>query len=145
MIQQWGKVPLAMIEKLDFEHYHYASIGTDDLFMSPMPPPGTLLQVDINDTKIVQGGWKNEFERPIYFFEMRDRYVCSWCDLADGVLILQPHSLSPAKPTLLKFGPDVDVVGRVVGYAAQFPREGVPDPDDSAPKKPKRRRKPRAE
>ena len=79
VIQSWGKVPLAMIDTLDLKKFHYASIGTDDLFMSPLLPPGTLLQVDINDTKIVCSGWKNDFERPIYFFEMRDRYVCSWC------------------------------------------------------------------
>lgn len=145
MIQKWGRVPLAMIDKLDFEHFHYATIGTDDLFMSPMLPPGTLLQVDINDTEIVQSGWKNEFERPIYFFEMRDRYVCSWCNLADGMLILQPHSLSPAKPTLLKHGPDADVVGRVVGYATQLPRESSPDDEDVPPTRKKRRKKPRPE
>jgi hypothetical protein len=38
--------------------------------------------------------WHDEHDRPVFFFELRDRYVCSWCELHGSQLILVPtHSL----------------------------------------------------
>ena len=38
--------------------------------MYPLVRPGSLVQIDDSRTQIRQTGWTNEFERPIYFFEL---------------------------------------------------------------------------
>ena len=120
VIQQWGKVPLSLLENLDIEEYRYAVIGSEDYLMYPMLPPGTLVQIDDRHRRIQSSGWANEYERPIYFFELRDGYACCWCNLTDKHLILQPHPGSPSKPIVLSYDTDVDVLGQVVGVAMRL-------------------------
>ena len=117
MIQQWGKVPLSLLDTLDLEDRRYGFIGTEDYMMYPLVRPGSLVQIDDSRTQIRQTGWTNEFERPIYFFELRDSYACSWCNLSGAHLILQPHPGSPCGPMVLQYPNQVDVIGRVVGVA----------------------------
>ena len=38
-------------------------------------------QVDETKNKVAEGMWRSEFERPIYFVEMRDGYTCCWCSI----------------------------------------------------------------
>jgi transcriptional regulator with XRE-family HTH domain len=120
LIQQWGKVPVSLLENLDIEDYRYAVIGSEDFLMFPLLRPGTLIQIDESQRKIQNTGWTHEFERPIYFFELREGYACSWCSLTGDHLILQPHSGSPCEPTVLEYPRDADVIGRVVGIAMQL-------------------------
>ncbi len=39
--------------------------------MYPLIQPGSLVLIDDTHRKIVNTGWANEYERPIYFFEHR--------------------------------------------------------------------------
>lgn len=119
-IRDWGRIPLSMLESLDIDRYRYGVIGADDLKMYPMIPPGSLVQIDDTRREIIHGSWANEFERPIYFLEMRDRYACCWCSVSGGHIILQPHSGSPEAPEILDLDRDVDVIGQVVGVAMQL-------------------------
>lgn len=120
VIQQWGKVPLGLLDTLDIEDYRYAFIGAEDHFMEPLLRPGAMVQIDEARREIQSSGWDSEFDRPIYFFEMRDGYACSWCSLAGDHLILQPHPSSPCQPLVLNYPADVDVIGQVVGVAMQL-------------------------
>ncbi len=117
MIQQWGKVPLGLLDSLDIEEYRYGFIGAEDYLMYPLLRPGSLVQIDDSRSKIQKSGWTNEFERPVYFFELRDGYACSWCNVSGRHLILQPHPGSPCEPLVLAYPTDVDVIGQVVGVA----------------------------
>lgn len=135
IIQQWGRVPVTLLDNLDIEEYRYAIIGSDDYLMFPLLRPGAMVQIDESQTKIQSTGWTHEFERPIYFFELRGGYACCWCNLTGGHLILQPHPSSPCEPIVLDYLNDVDVVGRVVGVAMQL---------EAAPAKQKPKRKSRA-
>jgi hypothetical protein len=36
------------------------------------------VQIDARQTKIKLNGWQNEFDRPIYFVDLRDTYICRW-------------------------------------------------------------------
>ena len=117
MIQQWGKVPLSLLDTLDLEEHRYGFIGTDDYMMYPLMRPGSLVQIDDSRIQIRETGWTNEFERPIYFFELRDSYACSWCNLSGDQLVLQPHPGSPCGPMVLQYPNEVDVIGRVIGVA----------------------------
>ncbi|MBI1352961.1 MAG: hypothetical protein GC160_01355 [Acidobacteria bacterium] len=119
-IQEWGRVPLSLLAGIDVANRRFGFVGWEDERMSPMLQPGALVQIDDSVQEIVNTGWANEFERPIYFLEMRDGFACCWCSLAGDHLILQPHPGSPCSPELLRYPQDVDVVGQVVGVAMQL-------------------------
>src|SRR5262249_61885892 len=69
MVEQWGLVPLAYLAQFANTSFTYGYIGTDDLSMYPLLPPGSFVQIDESKNKVVQGLWRTEYERPIYFVE----------------------------------------------------------------------------
>ena len=119
VIQQWGRVPLSLLDNLDIDECRYGIIGTEDFLMFPLLRPGALVQVDENQRQVQSAGWLHEFDRPIYFLELRDGYACCWCSVAGPHLILQPHPGSPCEPIILQ-SQDADVIGRVIGVAMQL-------------------------
>ncbi len=122
VIQQWGRLPLSLLDNLDIDECRYGIIGTEDFMMFPLLRPGTLVQIDENQSQIQNAGWMHEFDRPIYFLELREGYACCWCSVAGEHLILQPHPGSPCEPVVLK-AQDADVIGRVIGLATQLARK----------------------
>src|SRR5216683_1454212 len=66
---------------------------------------------------------ENEFERPIYFFQLRDGYAYGWCELEGKVLSIIPHSMSGRKTRQFNYPDDIDVVGRVVAVAMPLRRK----------------------
>jgi hypothetical protein len=116
MIKQWGTVPLAYLRQLAEKDYGYGYIGSEDLTMDPLLPPGSFVQVDESRTKVLEGAWRSEYYRPIYLVETREGYTCSWCTQSGKELILIPHPLSPARPKVLP-SLEADVIGQVVGVA----------------------------
>jgi transcriptional regulator with XRE-family HTH domain len=130
MIEQWGPVPLSYLAQLSSDSYTYGYVGSEDLTMYPLLPPGTFLQVDESRNKILQAMWRSEYERPIYFVETREGYICSWCALRDNHIVLQPHSLSPVPVRVLRHPQEADVIGQVVGIALKL---GEWRPVDSLP------------
>lgn len=119
MIQRWGKLPLMLLEGLDLKNRRYAFIGSEDWSMYPILLPGALVMVDETKKRILQSGWNNEYERPIYFVEHSGGYACGWCSVSDKTLILQPHPASCASPSVYPVE-DVDVIGQVIGVAMQL-------------------------
>ncbi len=120
LIQEWGALPLALLDALKVREHRYAFIGTEDYMMYPLLQPGSLVQIDESREEIETTGWTNEYERPIYFFEMRDGYACSWCNLNGNQLILQPHSTSPCQPQMFQYPNEIEVVGQVVAVAMRL-------------------------
>jgi len=86
----------------------------------PLIRPGSLVQIDPTQTKISTGKWRTEFERPIYFIELRDGYVCSWCQLEKGQLIAIPHPQSRRAVRHFDYPSQAEVVGRVTGVAMRI-------------------------
>jgi transcriptional regulator with XRE-family HTH domain len=127
-IEQWGEVPLAYLSKFADTQYTYAYVGNDDFTMYPILPPGSFLQIDEARNQVVNGVWQSEFQRPIYFIEMREGYTCAWCTLSKDQLILQPHPLSPERVRIMKYPQDAEVIGQVVGIAMKL-GEWQPTPD----------------
>ena len=74
----------------------------------------------LNRRKVQASGWNNEFERPIYFLETRQGYVCCWCSLNDNQLILHPHPSSPCNPETFAHPDEIEVIGQVVGVAMRL-------------------------
>jgi len=120
MIQRWGKLPLMMLNGVSLNNYRYGFIGTEDWNMYPLIQPGSLVLIDDAKRKIVNGGYTNEFDRPIYFLEHRQGYCCGWCYLNDNQLILQPHPASGCPPEVFSFPDQIDVVGQVTGVAMRL-------------------------
>src|SRR6266576_3484181 len=61
-----------------------------------------------------------DFDRPIFFFELRDRYVCSWCELYGSHSILVPTAHSHGHARRIHYPGDVTIVGRVTGVAMRI-------------------------
>jgi transcriptional regulator with XRE-family HTH domain len=119
MIEQWGTVPLAYLEQFSKVEFTYGFIGSEDLTMYPLLLPGSFIQIDESRNKVTEGGWRSEYERPIYFVETRDGYFCCWCTLGRDDIILQPHPLSPIAPRVLKQS-QAEIVGQVIGVAMRL-------------------------
>jgi transcriptional regulator with XRE-family HTH domain len=120
MVQRWGKLPLMFLDSLELKDHRYGFVGTDDWFMYPLLQPGSFVEIDDTWRKIVNSGWTNEFDRPIYFFEHRSGYACGWCSLQDDQLILQPHPASPSGPKVYRYPGDIDLIGKVTGVAMRL-------------------------
>ena len=120
MVEVWGEVPIALIQHLDIRHSHYGYIGLEDFTLYPLLRPGSFVQIDPRVRKVQPLRWRTEFDRPIYFVEMRDGYACSWCDLQEGYLLLLPHPLSPCSVRRLSHGTEAEIVGQVTGVAMRL-------------------------
>ena len=111
---------MAYLEMLSDDRYTYGYIGSEDFAMYPILPPGSFVQVDETKNKVSEGSWRSEFERPIYFVEMRDGFTCCWCSKKGESIVLQPHPLSPAAVRVLRHPQEAEVLGQVVGVAMRL-------------------------
>jgi len=115
MVEIWGEVPIGLVQGLDVRHSMYGYIGLEDYTLFPILRPGSFVQIDPLVRRILPRRWRTEYERPIYFVELRDGYCCCWCELQDQALLLLPHPLSPCKVRRVTSGVDAEIVGQVTG------------------------------
>jgi transcriptional regulator with XRE-family HTH domain len=106
----------------------YAHLGSSDFTMHPMIRPGALLKIDTSQNKLTAGIWRNEYERPIFFIELRDAYACGWCELQGNQLLIIPHPSSPVSVRHFNYPREAEIVGRVVGYSTNCMD---PEPDSA--------------
>jgi len=128
MVELWGEVPIALIQHLDIRHSQYGYVGLEDYTLYPLLRPGSFVQIDSRVRKVQPLRRRTEFDRPIYFVELRNGYACSWCDLLDDQLLLLPHPLSPCSVRKFKYGTDAEIVGQVTAVAMK-----LSDATDAAP------------
>jgi hypothetical protein len=86
------------------------------------------VQIDPRVRRILPGRWQTEYDRPIYFIELRDGYCCAWCEMDNQHLLLLPHPLSPAKIRRIAYGVEGEIIGQVTGAGISFT-----EPDHSLP------------
>ncbi len=137
MVEVWGEVPIALIQKLDIRHCQYGYIGSSDFSMYPLLRPGSFVQIDSRPTRLQTAEWRTEFDRPIYFVELRDGYACSWCEVRGAQITLIPHPLSGSTIRQFAYPDEAEIVGQVTGVAMRL----VPQAEagsNAAPKLPKR-------
>jgi hypothetical protein len=120
MVEQWGTVPLGYLEQFAKINFTYGYIGSEDLTMYPILPPGSFFQVDGSRDKVLDGGWRSEYERPIYFVKTREGHTCCWCTVTREEIVLQSHPLSPVPPRVLRYPQQAEVIGQVVGVAIRL-------------------------
>jgi len=126
-IEQWGTVPMAYLELFADDRYTYGYIGAEDFTMYPILPPCSFVQVDEAKNKVGEGIWRSEFERPIYFVEMREGFTCCWCSIKRDSIVLQPHPLSPVSVRVLRYPQEAEVLGQVIGVAMRLGDWHSPD------------------
>lgn len=102
---------------MDLENSLYGYIGLEDYTLYPLIRPGWFVEIDAKQNKILSGKWENEFRRPIYFVELRDTYVCSWCEITQGRLVLLPYTRSGQQVRQVRYPGDAEIVGRVTAVA----------------------------
>ena len=95
-------------------------VGMKDFTLYPIVRPGSFVQIDPRQKKIPSIGWHGDHDRPIFFFELRDSYVCSWCELHDNDLILVPSHESGRQARHVRYPNDATVVGRVTALSMRI-------------------------
>ena len=91
-------------------------LGSTDKTMYPLIRPGALLEIDTSQNKLQTPLRPNEFDRPIYFVELRNGYACGWCELQGNQLLIIPHQSSPVGVRRFTHLREAEIVGRVVAY-----------------------------
>ena len=117
MIETWGKVPLEFIQHLDVRHHLYGFVGLKDYTLYPLLRPGSFVEIDPGLSNPRQRMARSEFDRPIYFVDLRAEYACAWCEVMDGKLLLIAHPLSPVKTRAFAFPGEAEIIGQVTGVA----------------------------
>jgi transcriptional regulator with XRE-family HTH domain len=111
----------------DKQHILRGHIGLADYTMYPLIRPGAVVEIDTTQNRLDgNSSWHNEFERPIFFIELRDGYAYGWCELQGNQLLIIPHHSSPATVRRFMYPRDAEIVGRVVSYNTRC-IEAAPD------------------
>ena len=127
VVKKWDQIPVGFLQHLDLHKSVYGYIGLEDYTLYPLIRPGSLVQIDSSQRKLSAEKWKTEFDRPIYFVELRNGYVCSWCQVDRGQLIVIPHPHSHQDVRRFDYPSQAEIVGRVTGVAMRIVAEKVPD------------------
>jgi hypothetical protein len=96
LLTTWSDVPLLLMLDADWDRGPLVIVGLTDYMMSPLYPPGTLLQLDPKSRMITEGEW-SEFERPVYLIEHRGKFYCCYAQHKGDLLLLISHSESPSR------------------------------------------------
>lgn len=123
VIEKWDQIPVGFLQHLDLHKSVYGYIGLEDYTLYPLIRPGSLVQIDATQRKLSLEKWTTEYDRPVYFVELRDGYVCSWCQVDRGQLIVIPHPQSPQNVRRFDYPSQAEIVGRVTGVAMRITEE----------------------
>ena len=105
----------------------YGYIGLQDFTMYPLIRPGSFVEIDTRQNKWTVTAWRNEYERPIFFVEIRNGYACGWCDLQGKQLLLIPHQSSPVSIRRFTYPNEIEIVGRVKKFTTSCIDERTSD------------------
>lgn len=130
VVEKWDQIPVGFLQHLDLRKSVYGYIGLEDYTLFPLIRPGSLVEIDPTQRKLSGEKWKTEYDRPIYFVELRNGYVCSWCQLDRGQLIVIPHPHSHQDVRRFDHPSQAEIVGRVTGVAMRIVSEKEPDAED---------------
>lgn len=133
MIETWGRVPLEFIQHLDLRRRLYGFVGFKDYTLYPLLRPGSFVEINPDVKSLEPTLARSEFDRPIYFVDLRNEYACGWCDIIGNRLLLIPHPLSPIKSRSFTFSKEAEIIGQVTGVAMRI-GISLPDPREEASK-----------
>lgn len=128
MIKAWDEVPL-MLQLMDGPDPLYGYVGMDDYTLYPFVRPGAFVRIDPHQKKIPVR-WHGDHDRAIFFVELHERYVCTWCEVLDGRLILVPSQQSKRSTQQLRYPAEATIVGRVTGITQDIVEPSAPELQD---------------
>ena len=111
-------VPMPQVEPAPNGKHRYGYVGLSDRRMMPLLRPGSTVLIDTTLRNIEDSNWSNEYDRPMYFVEIRNGYRCGWFQRDKSRLIMQPHTLSRCAPEAWRTPDDAEVIGQVVGVVS---------------------------
>jgi transcriptional regulator with XRE-family HTH domain len=114
LLAAWEETPV-LLQPMQGSNPVYGYIGMDDYTLHPFIRPGSFVRIDPRQKKVPPLNWRTDFDRPVFFVELRERYVCSWCEMHDGRLILIPSQQSQRRAQHVRYPVDATIVGRVTG------------------------------
>jgi transcriptional regulator with XRE-family HTH domain len=120
MFETWGTIPVALLQQLDLRRGLCGYIGLEDYTLYPLIRPGSFVEIDERQNKVKVGNWRTEFDRPIYFIELRNGYACSWCELDGNQLMLVPSPQSRGQVRQLRYPTEADIIGRVTAVTMRI-------------------------
>jgi transcriptional regulator with XRE-family HTH domain len=114
-----------LIRHLRNGKFRYGLIGSSDYTMYPMIRPGSMVQIDDSRKTPKPARYQSEYDRPIYFIELRGKFICSWCELHGNRLVSTPHPASPCRTQVFAYPNEAEIVGQVIGVALSL---SAPEP-----------------
>ena len=127
MFHGLSEMALFLVQQAATPDVLYGYVETKDYTLDPIIRPGAFVQIDPYQNKVIRGVWSSEYERPVYFVELRDNhYAIGWCEIEGKHLLLVPSPKSPVSIRHLRYPQDAEIIGRVVGFAhriAQIPSD----------------------
>ena len=105
--------------------FRYGYIGLSDRRMAPILRPGSVVIIDTSIHTIDDSAWSSEYDRPLYFVELREGYRCGWFYRSKSTLIMQPHTLSHCAPEVWRTPDEAELIGQVVGISTFFSASGA--------------------
>ena len=111
-------VPMPQVDVSATSKHRYGYVGLSDRRMVPLLRPGSTVLIDTTLKQIEDAEWSSEYDRPMYFVEIRNGYRCGWFQKDKSRLIMQPHTLSRCAPEAWRTPDEAEVVGQVVGVVS---------------------------
>jgi transcriptional regulator with XRE-family HTH domain len=124
MIETWNEVPL-VLQLMDGSDSLYGYVGMEDSTLYPFVRPGAFVRIDPHQKRIPELYWHSDHDRPIFFVELHEHYVCSWCEMLDGRLILVPSQQSKRRVQQVRYPAEATIVGRVIGVTQDIVEPSV--------------------
>jgi transcriptional regulator with XRE-family HTH domain len=118
MVQQWGRFEGTLDAGDGNSRYGY--VGQSDRRMVPLLRPGSIVLLDASDRRVQETDWATEYDRPLYFVDVRDGYRCGWFHQDRERLTMHPHPLSRCAPEFWSLPQGAEVVGRVIGVVTRL-------------------------
>jgi hypothetical protein len=128
--EAWHGLPLSVLQYLNSKDRILGYVGLQDFTLYPLIRPGSFVEINSRQNKIRAIPWTNEHDRPIYFVELRGRYVCSWCQLDDGKLSIVPHPISKQQIQRFTYPDEAEIVGRVTAVSMRIAEVQDEDPPE---------------
>lgn len=116
ILETWEEIP-TLLQAMQGNSPLYGYIGMDDYTLHPFIRPGSIVQIDSRQKKIPPVTWHSDFDRPVFFVELRERYICCWCEMHNGQLILIASQQSQQRAQHVRYPIDATIIGRVTGVA----------------------------
>lgn len=108
-------VPWPRFQDPSTNRFRYGYIGLLDRRMVPLLRPGSTVLIDTSIRRVEDADWSSEYDRPMYFVEIRNGYRCGWFQKDKSRLIMQPHTLSRCTPEVWRTPEEAEIVGKVIG------------------------------